>query len=134
MFANNDLYTKAVLTVIAGALVWVGLKLPAFVSSASAQGSPQHVVIVGWSPELYPTKAINLKDVGLPTTLVGTHWTDPSYSDPYADYSKPIYVVGRVGIDGTPVPVSILPPPDMGERLPAAAAKPPTAAAKPPAK
>ena len=45
-----DLYTKAVLTVIAGCLVYLCVGRPSVLPQAHAQAQPSRVVIAGWEP------------------------------------------------------------------------------------
>ena len=46
-----DRYTKAVLTVIAVCLVWLSLGGPALITSVSAQGDGERVILSGWVDE-----------------------------------------------------------------------------------
>jgi hypothetical protein len=43
-----DLYTKAVLTVIAACLVWISSGGPSLITSVHAQPEGQRVIIAGW--------------------------------------------------------------------------------------
>jgi hypothetical protein len=45
---RSDLYTKAVLTVIAACLVWLCLGGPSILPGVRAQTEYQRVVIIGW--------------------------------------------------------------------------------------
>ena len=47
-----DAYTKAVLTIIAVALVWIAAGGPSLIPGVEAQASSQRVVIVGWEDRL----------------------------------------------------------------------------------
>ena len=66
---KTDLYTKAVLTVIALCLLWIAAGGPALIPRVEAQaGVPQSVVIAGWKGEL-DAKTINSLSLSpLPTT------------------------------------------------------------------
>jgi hypothetical protein len=47
-----DAYTRAVLTIIAVALVWIAAGGPSLVPPVEAQGNTQRVVVVGWEDRL----------------------------------------------------------------------------------
>jgi hypothetical protein len=91
---NVDLYTKGVLTVIAGALIFLCLQRD--VKDVHAQ-AVQPVFIQGIDPSV--KLPIDTKGVAtLPVVLLGTHYNgDPSH--PY-DFSTPIQVTAR-----SPIPV-----------------------------
>jgi hypothetical protein len=64
---KTDMYTKAVLTVIAVALVWIGLGGPHVMPAAHAQ-SDQHVYIAGWVDHMRDGTpyVVKLDERGLP--------------------------------------------------------------------
>jgi len=70
-----DLYTKAVLTVIATCLLWISVGGPSLLTSVSAQSNGQRVLISGWVDgdgtvrPLYPGVS---KGYGLPV-FAGSH-------------------------------------------------------------
>jgi hypothetical protein len=48
MVMTIDLYTKAVLTVIAACLAWISIGGPSLITSVQAQPEGQRVIIAGW--------------------------------------------------------------------------------------
>ena len=64
-----DWYTKAVLTIIAAALVWIAADGPSLLPAVEAQAGPQRVVIVG-------TDFGGLPSPALPVQIAG--WVDTS--------------------------------------------------------
>jgi hypothetical protein len=88
----NDRYTKAVLTIIAGALIYIGAMLGGEPTSAQAppvmDARPQRVVIVGWEPGVRP----------LPVAV---------------ENGQPIAVTVSPSPQQAPVPVTITPAPQQ---------------------
>jgi hypothetical protein len=86
----TDRYTKTVLTVIAGALIYLCIVMTAF-PAAQAQASarpgeptgPQEVVVVGWRPTtpvpivaLEPLRVITQQNTGTPDRVVLAGWEE----------------------------------------------------------
>ena len=65
-----DLYTKAMLTIIAVCLVWLCLGGPSLMTPAQAQSSPTQVVIVGWKEGANQPNALDLGFRALPVRTV----------------------------------------------------------------
>jgi len=65
--ATSDLYTKAVLTIIAFGLLWVGFTLNT--RTAEAQGGPTRVVITG----------VTSANGVLPVGIAAVGWENPQY-------------------------------------------------------
>jgi hypothetical protein len=63
---RTDLYTKAVLTIIAVCLVWLCLGGPSLMTPAQAQTAPTEVVIVGWKEGAKERNAYDLGFRALP--------------------------------------------------------------------
>ena len=94
----TDRYTKTVLTVIAGALLYLCVAITAF-PAAHAQSSarpgeptgPQDVVVVGWRPTtplpvvaLEPLRVITEQKAGIPDRVVLVGWEETNAEGPTA--------------------------------------------------
>ena len=108
----TDRYTKTVLTVIAGALIYLCIVMTAF-PAAQAQSSarpgeptgPQDVVVVGWRPTtplpivaLEPVRVITEQKAGIPDRVVMVGWEETTAQGPAARRFD-------TGGDGLPVSV-----------------------------
>jgi hypothetical protein len=108
----TDRYTKTILTVIAGALIYLCIVMTAF-PAAQAQSSarpgeptgPQDVVVVGWRPTtplpivaLEPVRVITEQKAGIPDRVVLVGWEETNAQGPAARRFD-------TGSDGLPVSV-----------------------------